>query len=563
MKPSFISHLATITLVGSFLGLGQGVLLAQSQPGGLSTLPDFDYWADRCRTLAQADQLEQAIPACEQAIALRSGDKTLWILYADVLYRLGRYGEAAAAAKSALRYDDRNSEALTSRCRALLAIHQYEAAIAACAQALEVNENWGTLTPKLAWFKQGLALVRVGRAAAGIKAYDESLKLDPRQSGVLTHRCQALLQLETFEAAIGDCRQALDVDAQWGGQSPKSAWNAQGSALQMLKRLEEAVFAYDQSLRLDAKQPIIWAKQGLILRELDRDADALVAFTQAVQSKPDYTLALVNQCTLLNQFGQYDAALRACEAAIRGDGSWGPLGPAQGWDQQANALAGLRRLEEALASAERAVNMAPDYPTAWNNRGVILWSLQRYDDALTSVDRALELRQDYARAWFNRGRILRELGRYAAAARAYDEVIRLEPENALAWANQSAVLWQMKRYDLALRAADAAIDRQPSLALAWYNRGTALSSQGRYSEAISAFDRALELTPTDTGSLTGKGLSLVAIGEDEAAVPVLQQALRLNPNQILAQENLKQAAKRILLRQKEEQERKRQEQMKK
>jgi tetratricopeptide (TPR) repeat protein len=65
-------------------------------------------------------------------------------------------------------------------------------------------------------------------------------------------------------------------------------------------------------------------------------------------------------------------------------------------------LQDLKRLDDALASYDRAIAIKPDYAEAYSNRGVTLKDLKRLDDALASYDRAIELKPDYANAYWNK-----------------------------------------------------------------------------------------------------------------------------------------------------------------
>jgi predicted O-linked N-acetylglucosamine transferase (SPINDLY family) len=63
-----------------------------------------------------------------------------------------------------------------------------------------------------------------------------------------------------------------------------------------------------------------------------------------------------------------------------------------------NALRALGRLEEAVASFDRALQLAPDFDAALNNRGRALRDLKRYDEAAQSFARLLAMtpQQPYA-----------------------------------------------------------------------------------------------------------------------------------------------------------------------
>ena len=99
----------------------------------------------------------------------------------------------------------------------------------------------------------------------------------------------------------------------------------------------------------------------------------------------------------------------------------------------AACAAGLKRLDEALASYDKALALKPDYAKAFNNRGNALQDLKRLDEALASYDKALALKPDYAEALNNRGNALRELKRFDEALASYDRALAARPDHAHAF----------------------------------------------------------------------------------------------------------------------------------
>jgi FkbM family methyltransferase len=93
----------------------------------------------------------------------------------------------------------------------------------------------------------------------------------------------------------------------------------------------------------------------------------------------------------------------------------------------------MARPSEALASYDRAIDLAPGLAEAWNNRGNTLTELGRLAEALASFDRAIALRPDYADAFYNRGNALRKSKRVDEAISSYDRAIALEPKHAEAY----------------------------------------------------------------------------------------------------------------------------------
>jgi len=69
-----------------------------------------------------------------------------------------------------------------------------------------------------------------------------------------------------------------------------------------------------------------------------------------------------------------------------------------------------------------AIQIQPEYLSAWKNRAFVLDNLQRYEEAIDSFDKALKLLDD-PEVWNGRGDA-HNLQWYAEAIESYDKVIQ-------------------------------------------------------------------------------------------------------------------------------------------
>lgn len=538
------------------------IYLAQAN---FEELDDEDYWENLCRLLARTadteDAFADALAACEQAIDLEPKESRLWATHSSILVEAEQYPQAIASANQALMFNEANSLALANECRAYAALGENETALDKCNAALRVNGDWGHQSPAVAWRFRGIILGQDNEYEQSLVAYDRTLLLEPEDSLTLLYRCQALVNLERYQESLIDCQNALQGNERWGPENPGLAWYYQGFAHRSLADeqvqlgemeraiayYQDAIAHYDQAVRLTPDYVSSWTEQGWVLERLKRPIEALTSYNRAVALEPTSSRALLGQCTMLNQTEEYETALAACENAIKGDGQWWQRGAAQAWNQQSYALAGLGRYEEALASANRAVGIDPNFAMAWSDRSVILWYLEEYDQALTSVKNALRLNLELAQAWANQGRIQRSLGQiksewdwnvatlhYEQALESYHQALHLQPDNAEFWANQSVVHWFLGDYENALSHANQAIHFAPTSIQAFQNRGAALVALNRYHEALHSYERATELDDKNADAWASLGVILIQLNQLESGQEALEQALTLNPQQSLA-----------------------------
>ena len=110
----------------------------------------------------------------------------------------------------------------------------------------------------------------------------------------------------------------------------------------------------------------------------------------------------------------------------------------------------LKRLEEALASFDKAVAVKTDYTDALYNRGNAFKDLKRAEEALASYDQPLAINPAYAEALNNRGIALGSLKRLEEALASFDKALAVKPDYVEALNNRGIALKDLKRPEEAL-----------------------------------------------------------------------------------------------------------------
>lgn len=135
-----------------------------------------------------------------------------------------------------------------------------------------------------------------------------------------------------------------------------------------------------------------------------------------------------------------------------------------------SALQGLGKLDEALASFARAATLT-NAPEDYHHHAAVLMLLERYDEAIASLDRTLALAPDTAKAHLDRALALHALERNAEALTAIERAIALVPNAAKLHVDRSTVLYHVGRLDEALAAVERAAALEPQNEDALFSRG--------------------------------------------------------------------------------------------
>src|SRR5262249_37998994 len=158
------------------------------------------------------------------------------------------------------------------------------------------------------------------------------------------------------------------------------------------------------------------------------------------------------------------------------------------------------RIEDAIASYDRAIALRADLTAAHANRGNALAALGRHEAAVDSFDRALATKPDFAEIHLNRGNSLARLGRCEEALASYDRALAIRPDMPEAEFARGVVFRDQTRFEEAARCFDRAIELNRNDAvrgLYHMYRAEVLNQLGRFTEAFADVERCLQFAPDD------------------------------------------------------------------
>ena len=342
-----------------------------------------------------------------------------------------------------------------------------------------------TTTDPNALFQQAIAFHKSGQLNEAAAAYRQLLEFAPEHPVAAAY----LGMLEFQRGHLAEAVQFLQGSLGLNPGQPE-AWSFLASALQGLKRPEEALAAFDRALALRPDFVEVLVNRGLTLRGMGRAEEALVSLDRATAMLPDVAVLHKHRGLALRDLKRHTESLVAFERAAQLD-----PGDHEALNNRGLALQSLERLDEALASIDQAIRLKPDLPALHNNRGNALLHYRRFEQALASYEQALRLDPAYADAYVNRGNTLLALGQVDAALASYDRAMALAPDFADAWLNKGNALRRMGDADGALAHYERAIALKPDYARAYLNRANLLKDRKQLEAALADYTRALELEP--------------------------------------------------------------------
>jgi tetratricopeptide (TPR) repeat protein len=187
------------------------------------------------------------------------------------------------------------------------------------------------------------------------------------------------------------------------------------------------------------------------------------------------------------------------------------------------------RFQEALAAYDRALNIDPNFATAWSRRGDTLVQLRRYREAIDSYNGSLAINPYDEVVRLNLAQVLGQMGRYKSAVVNYDKVLDINPEEWVAWHNRGLRLAQLGRLKLALKSLDRALELQPKSINSWIARGFLQRALKQPKGAIASYAKALDLAPKQARIWRAQGNALLLVSSNRRALVAYNTSLKLQP----------------------------------
>lgn len=271
---------------------------------------------------------------------------------------------------------------------------------------------------------------------------------------------------------------------------------------------------------------------GLAHHLAGRLPQAEAAYRQILQVMPDHPDALYLSGLIAHESGKSEAAIELIERAIRIN----PVGPF--YHTLGNVHHKLGRLDEAVRSFRKALELVPDMAEAHIGLGNTLKALGKLEEATRSYRNALRSNQNLVEAHLNLGNVFRAQSKLDEAIKHFRTAIKLKPDYAEAYNNLGSALHECGNLDEAVKQFRKALELKPDMAGAHNNLGNALQSQGKFDEAIDSFERALMLKPDYAEAGNNLGNVFKEQNKLDAAITCYREVLKFNPLMVEAYSGL-------------------------
>ncbi|NET72371.1 MAG: tetratricopeptide repeat protein [Sphaerospermopsis sp. SIO1G2] len=231
----------------------------------------------------------------------------------------------------------------------------------------------------------GFSKAKKGDYGGAIVAYNNVIKLDPKNAFAYNYRGAYYNDLEKYERAIQDFNQAIKLDSKYA-----VAYNNRGYSYRKLGKYERAIQDHNQAIKIKHRNSITYAiayrNRGVAYHYLGKYEREIQDYNKAIQLNPKYALAYHNR-------GQY--------------------------------YNDLEKYESAIQDYSQAININSEDAIYYYSRGVAYYNLGKYETAIKDFNQAIQLNPKYAYAYHIRGISYEKLGIKFQAIYNFRQAVRL------------------------------------------------------------------------------------------------------------------------------------------
>jgi len=180
-------------------------------------------------------------------------------------------------------------------------------------------------------------------------------------------------------------------------------------------------------------------------------------------------------------------------------------------------------LPQARAYAERAIAIDGQLAEPHASLGQVNRQLWQWADSEREFKRAIEINPDYATAYHWYSLLLKDLGRFEESALMIKRAREIDPLSSVISINISEMYHWQNDHNASIRNSLKLLELDPNYGDAYNMLGLSYLKQGRNAEAISNLEKAAELIKRASFSLMNLGYGYGVTGNRTEAIAIVQE----------------------------------------
>lgn len=374
---------------------------------------EADDYNDRGLAYICLGESEQAIRDFSRALDLDKSEAVYYSNRAIVYIETGAYENAIVDLERSIELDDQNAVTMNNLGVAYGEQGEFDAALDAYNRAIELDPNYAQ-----AYRNRGFLYEDFGDLDSAYENYTRAIELEPTDAGYFNDRGNILLDYGQYEDALDDYQTAVDLQP-----DNYVYWNNVGYTHRLLGDYDRALDALSTALDIYPEYSTALINRAVVYWRSGLPRLCVEDYGTAIELRPDSALVYNNRALCYEDLEEFDLALSDYEISLALEpGDPITLG------NYASLLSDLGMYEEAVVNYEAALAVEID-PLLYNDLGFTYRQMGDDEKAYEYYTLAIELEPEYSTAYLNRGYVNRDLGNRAEAVSDFRTYLDLVPDS--------------------------------------------------------------------------------------------------------------------------------------
>jgi len=430
---------------------------------------------------------EQAINACQKAIANDPQEIEFYLYLAKAYVQQGKFTEAIAAYRKTLGTKINQAEIYAEL--GLLYSKQQDPVQAAWhyQQALKLQPNWAELQYNLA-----VVLHQIGKWSEAISAYQQAIRIKPDYGAAYFNLGVLYDQKGEIEAAVSIYQQVIAIQP-----NLVRAYSNLGSTYARQQDYAKAIAIYRRGIALDPTWETLHNNLGQVYWLDAQPAKALASFETAIDLEPKMALAYHNLGRLWQQQGNLNKAIVCFQRVIE-------LEPNNllAYSSYGDAQQKLGNLDSTLECWRKIIALEPDFVDAYCQNKLVITPKDRLEIAKLACARFFQaLKQEqkaetYHHLWRTygyMGDVLFEFGGIRPAEYYYQQALQIKPEDIELHLKLGNCLARQRRLGAAVMVYKQGLQLEPNQPEICFQLGKVLEQTQQAEQAIDYYETVLSV----------------------------------------------------------------------
>ena len=299
---------------------------------------------------------------------------------------------------------------------------------------------------------RGDALFEEGQINEAIRSYETAAQLQPDNALVFARWARALTIRRSYAKAVEKAQRAVELNANsadaqsalafaldWSGQYDKALTAARkatqlapdsAEAWAYLSEVQSDKALWDESMESAQKAVQLNGKSYVAVRNLayaheirNQRQKAIELYEQAAAIAPHLSYIRVDIARNKSILKDFNGARADLERAIQID----PQDP-QAYDDLGVMYFTDQKYKLAADNFDKAIQVNPDYSAAYGHMGWVYYALKNYEDAITSFEKAIAMGQSNVGYYYQLGLSYAYLKQCDKARPWFEKALAVEPD---------------------------------------------------------------------------------------------------------------------------------------